>query len=199
MPKEKPKASKKPTKKTSVKVKPVVKKKKVSSTSKQTPTKRNRTGREPKKALKPKVFTFIGHDGITYTLTPQQKLFGELFCQMSMNSVDALIEAGYNVTNSKGFINYRLASSMASENLKKPNVSMYITSILDKYGLNDDNLDKQALGVANQWGDLASKMRAVDILYKKRGSYAPEKYQMGLDREITEALDRLQSIIRPKK
>ena len=145
---------------------------------------------EPKKVTRAKVFTFKGADGVQYSLTLQQKLFCELFCDLSMNGAKAIVEAGYSVTNKYGVINWKLAVVMARENLLKPSMAAYVTILLDRYGLTDDNLDKQAMGVANQWGDLSAKVRAIDVLYKKRGLYAPDKHTVTLDAEITAALDR---------
>jgi phage terminase small subunit len=149
----------------------------------------------PKKVTRLKVFRFTGDDGIKHSLTLQQKLFCENFCSLSMNGIDALIAAGYAVENKKGGINYNLARTMARENLLKPSISAYVTKLLDKYGLNDDNLDKQLKGVVNQWGDLNAKVRAIDIAFKKRGSYAPEKVEHNVSEEVRKALDRLAKIL----
>lgn len=150
---------------------------------------------DPKKVTRKQIFTFKGEDKKEYSLTLQQKLFAELFCDTSMNGVTAIIGAGYNVEGKGGGINYKLAAVMAKENLLKPNISAYITVLLERYGLTDDNLDKQTLGVVNQWGDLNAKIRAIDIFHKKRGSYAPDKVEHGFDADVTAALDRLSKVL----
>lgn len=150
---------------------------------------------DPKKVTRLKTFSFTGVDGKTYELTEQQKLFAELFCNMSMNGVQAIIDAGYNVTGRTGQINYRLAAVMAKENLLKPNISAYVTVLLERYGLTDDHIDKQTLGVINQWGDLNAKVRAIDIMNKKRGSYAPEKHEHDISDKLEAALDRIRQVV----
>ncbi len=153
----------------------------------------------PKHARKPRNFHFKSEDGKEYTLTPQQKAFCEFFCQFSMNGVDAIIEAGYNVRNKRGGFNLPLAAKIASENLKKGNICRYIDTILAKYGLADDHADKQLAAVINQWDDLGAKVRALDILYKKKGAYAPEKFEHGVSSELQAALDRMASILPKQK
>lgn len=149
----------------------------------------------PKHAPKPKFFHFKGEDGIEYSLTPQQKAFCEFFCQFSMNGVDAVIEAGYNINNKRGVPDLRVAASIASENLRKPNICCYIDTILAKYGLADDHADKQLAGLINQWDDLGAKVRALDILYKKKGSYAPEKFEHGLSMEVQRIMEYMKKIL----
>ncbi len=151
--------------------------------------KKNNTLREPKKAFKPRNFSFTGLDGKKYTLTPQQKEFAEYFCEFSMNGTQAIIKSGYNVFGKKGAINYSLAAVLSSENLRKPNICAYIDTLLDKYGLTDDHVDKQLLFVINQHSDIGAKIRAIDVYYKKKGSYAAEKVEHSLDKKLEEFLD----------
>lgn len=154
-----------------------------------------------KQGARAQVFSFTGDDGKKYSLTLQQKFFCELFCEFSMNGVSAIIEAGYNVFvkdkdgNETTKINYKLASVMARENLLKPSINAYITTLLDRYGLSDDNADKQLLAVMNQNAELSAKTRAIDIYYKKKGAYAPEKHDVGISEELEKALDRIAQIV----
>lgn len=101
-----------------------------------------------------------------------------------MNGPDAVIEAGYNVSNTRGVPDRRLAHSISAENLQKPALLAYINTILGRYGLLDDHVDKQLASVINQYADLSAKTRGIDIYYKKKGSYAPEKHEHGLIVEI---------------
>ncbi len=154
-----------------------------------------------KKITRAQVFSFTGDDGKKYSLTLQQKFFCELFCEFSMNGVTAIIEAGYNVYikdkngDDTPKINYKLAAHMAHENLLKPNISAYITTLLDRYGLSDDNAEKQLLAVMNQNAELSAKTRAIDIYYKKKGAYAPDKHNIGISDELEKALDRIAQIV----
>ena len=139
---------------------------------------------EPKKVTRAKVFSFVGVDKKRYDLTLQQKLFCERFCEFSMNGIDAIIEAGYNVTGKNGNTDYKAAAHLSHENLLKPNINAYITVLFERYGLNDDKVDKQLLALINQNAELSSKARGLDMYYKKTSGYAPEKHELGVSAEL---------------
>jgi hypothetical protein len=80
-----------------------------------------------------------------------------------------VFEAGYKVKDP------RVAAAISSENLRKPHIMAYIDSLLVEYGFNDDNVEKQHLFVLNQYADLQAKNKAIDMFYKLKGTYAPEK------------------------
>ncbi len=136
-----------------------------------------------KRAMKDRkshLFKFVGLDKVEYSITEQQKLFVEYYLTYGANGIDAVIAAGYDVTfkNKKsgdGGINRKLAYVIASENLVKPNVVAYVNLRLDEYGYNDSNVERQHNFLLNQNSDLGAKARAIDMMYKKRGEYAPEK------------------------
>jgi len=122
------------------------------------------------------LFKFKGDDGKQYSINLRQKLFVEYYLEFKGNGVDAVIEAGYNCNYPRsGTPNRRLAASLASENLTKPNIIAYINIKLDEYGFNDDNVRKQHLFLLNQDADLTAKKGAIDMFYKVRGEYAAEK------------------------
>jgi phage terminase small subunit len=115
-------------------------------------------------------FSYISpKDGKTYTLTQKEKLFCECYLQFFGNGVQAVFEAGYKVKNAK------VAAAIAYENLRKPHLMAYIDTLLEEYGFNDENVERQHRYVLNQYADLAAKNKAIDMYYKLRGSYAPEK------------------------
>lgn len=151
--------------------------------------------RKPKTAKKTPIFSFTGDDGKQYRLTLQQKLFCEKYCEFSASSIDAIVAAGYAVTNEKGVLNRNLAYSMATENLTKPAIMAYINTLLSQYGLTDENVDKQLLFLVNQDVDFNSKKGAIDIYYKKKGSYAPEKKELDVSSKLNEALSRLAAVL----
>jgi len=130
-----------------------------------------------------KFTTFIGLDKKRYRINLRQKLFGEKYLEEKGNGVEAIIEAGYDVFfkdkdgNSTGIPNRKLAAVLASQNLSKLNICAYITLKLDEYGFNDNNAERQHLFLMNQYADLTNKKGALDMFYKLRGSYAPEKHQ----------------------
>lgn len=136
---------------------------------------------------KAKIFKFKGEDGKQYSLTILQKKFAECYLELQGNGVQAIIEAGFMVKNSRGLINYGLAHSMASEYLKKPAIFGYITTLLEKFGLADLNVEKQHLFLINQFGDLSAKAKGIDMFYKVKGRYPK-------DQAITDALKKYQGM-----
>lgn len=119
-------------------------------------------------------FDFVGLDGKKYSLNLKQKLFCEFYLELGGNGVDAIIEAGYDITDSRGVQNKRLAASMASENLTKPNIYEYVKLLFEEYGYTDENVEKQHLFLINQFGDLSAKAKGIDMFYKKKGAYKNE-------------------------
>ena len=104
-------------------------------------------------------FKFTGLDNKEYELTDKQKKFAEFYLEPFIGSVDAVIEAGYDVRNTQGGINRNLARSIASENLMKPNVCQYIATLMEQAGLNDETVDKHMLYNITQFENLNAKMR----------------------------------------
>jgi hypothetical protein len=141
-----------------------------------------------KRIQKPsELFKFKGNDGKLYGLNLQQKKFAELYLEYQGNGTDAIIDAGYHVRNSRGFINRGLAGSMANEYLKKPDVYMYISTLLSKFGFAEENVDKQHLFLINQFGDLSAKAKGIDMFNRLKGRYPK-------DQAITDALKKYQGM-----
>lgn len=124
-----------------------------------------------------KQFKFTGLDNQEYTLTEQQKLFSETYIQPFMSSVEAVIEAGYDVYKDNGSVDANLARVIAHENLMKPNICQYITTLIDACGLNDQTVDKHLLFNITQYSDLKAKNTAIEIYSKMKGRFAPEKHE----------------------
>jgi len=141
-----------------------------------------------------KVFKFKGLDGVEYNLSLKEKLFCEKYLELKGNGVEAVIQAGYKVKSRM------IASSLSYEYLIKPHISNYITKMLEEYGFNDDNVTKQHLYLINQFGDLKSKGRGIDMFYKLKGSYAAEKIKIIdkngdlTDEQIDEEIEELEGI-----
>lgn len=128
-------------------------------------------------------FSYVSpRDGKTYTMTMKEKLFCDAYLDFKGDGVDAIFEAGYECSNAK------VAAAMAWENLRKPNLIAYINSKLEEFGFNDDEAYKQHLFLLNQHSDLKSKAKAIDMYYKIKGTYAPEK------KDITTLGDKISSI-----
>jgi hypothetical protein len=137
-------------------------------------TKRNAVAKEaaPPQPVINDDFSYVSpKDGKTYRLRPKEKLFAESYLTFYGNGVQAIYEAGYKVKDP------RVAAAMAYENLTKPHIIAYVNSLLEEYGFNDDNVEKQHLFVLNQYGDLTAKNKAIEMYYKLRGKFAPEKHQ----------------------
>ena len=125
-----------------------------------------------KRLSESKVFKYIAEDGVKYSMTIQQKKFCTYYLDFKANGVDAIIKAGYQVKNRK------VASAMASEFLRLPNIFNYINMKFEEFGLNDDNVFKQHLFILNQNDNLRVKKDAIDMMYKLRDNYAGEKIRV---------------------
>lgn len=119
-------------------------------------------------------------------LTLKQKLFCEAYVETLGNATEAVIKAGYDISNKDGSQNRNLARSMGTENLLKPAIFDHINELLDKSGLNKQNVGLQLNFLINQFSDLPVKARAIEIYYKTTGAFAPEKYEIKNDSPFSE-------------
>lgn len=125
------------------------------------------------------LFKYMGLDGVEYSMTLKEKKFVELYMQGGANGTQAVIDAGYDVYNKKtGAINRNLAAVIAYELLRKPHIYSFVNVLMDQYGFNDGNVERQHMFLLNQDADLTAKRGAVDMFYKLKGKYAPEKIAM---------------------
>ena len=125
-------------------------------------------------------FTFKGTDGKTYSMSMQKKEFCEKYLEYNGNGSRAYIEV-YSPKNTN------IARISASQLLTTPNVVNYINSLLDSEGFNDQNVTKQHLFLLNQHADLSSKSRGVDLYYKLKGQYAPDRIIHSIDEDSIDA------------
>jgi phage terminase small subunit len=137
------------------------------------------------------LFKFRGLDYKNYELNFKQKLFCDGYLNSKGDSISAVESAGYKIGN-----NRKLASSIASENLTKPNICAYLNLKLKESGLDDEFVDKQLLFLVNQYSDLKVKLSAIDTYYKIKGRYAPKKLDIKEEKNIykdmtDDELDRL--------
>jgi len=118
-------------------------------------------------------FSYISDkDGKTYTMTLKEQLFCDYYLEFKGDGVDAVYEAGYEVKNAK------VAAAISYENLRKPNLIAYIDSKLEECGFNDESVKKQHLFLLNQHADFKTKAKAIDMFYRLKGDYAPEKKEI---------------------
>lgn len=122
---------------------------------------------------------FTGLDEKDYQINLKQKLFCDKYLNSKGDSISAVESAGYKINDNK-----RLASSIASENLTKPNICAYLNLKLKESGLDDEFVDKQLLFLVNQYSDLRVKLSAIDTYYKLKGRYAPKKIDIKEEKNI---------------
>lgn len=122
-------------------------------------------GYEPKFSFVP-----VRIAGETLKMTSMEKKFAELFIKLNGDRVKAFEGAGYKSTSRD------MAYKKATDRLRDPDIAKYISHLLDKSGFNETNVTKQHAYVITQMGDLGSKNKAIDMFYKLKGSYAPEKH-----------------------
>lgn len=121
-------------------------------------------------------FSYVSpKDGKTYRMTQKEKAFCEHYLEFYGNGVEAVYEAGYKARDRK------VAAQIAYDNLRKPNLMAYIDSLLVDYGFNDENVEKQHLFVMNQLADLPAKNKAIEMFYKLKGKFAPEKHEVKVE------------------
>ena len=135
---------------------------------------------------KAKAYFFTGVDGKRYSLSFKQKTFCDLFLNYQGSSVEAIIDAGYKVKSRK------VAASLASEYLTKPDVSAYINKRLEEYGYTDENVKRQHLFLINQFADLTNKAKGINMYYKAVGGYK----EKGSEEEIKSFFDGIRGLIK---
>ena len=118
-----------------------------------------------------KKFTYTARDGTKHVLTEQQKLFCDAYLKCGARGVTAVYEAGYKPKNA------RVASAIAYENLMKPHIFNYINLMYEESGFNDEDITKEHLFLIKQDGDLPAKAKGLDMYYKLKGKFAPEKIE----------------------
>lgn len=128
-----------------------------------------------------KLYRFTISNGEQFQMSYRQKQFCDSYLKSKGDSIGAVITAGYNIEKNGG-PDRRLASSIASENLTKPNICAYLNLKLKESGLDDEFVDKQLLFLINQYSDLRVKLSAVDTYYKLKGKYAPKKVDINSQR-----------------
>jgi phage terminase small subunit len=118
---------------------------------------------------KSKALTVTALNNVSYQLTEKEKKFCEVYCQYGVSGIEAVREAGYKAkTNNTAY-------SIASENLRKPNIIAYINDLYKEYKFTDEDVMREHLYLIKQHHDLPSKTRAIDMYYKKNDLYSPEK------------------------
>lgn len=130
-------------------------------------------------------FKFTGQDGLEYSITFKEKLFVEAYLTFRGNSVDAIISAGYDIRKKdqngqriNGLYNRKLASVIAYELLKKPQITSYIKTLYEKYGYTDEAVERELLYMINQQADLKTKAKAIDMYLNLKAKYPAKKLDL---------------------
>lgn len=166
----------------------MVAKKKKKAATKEEPILVSPDGTEPQPAGEPVInedFSFEASNGRTYKLTIKEKLFCEKYLEFYGTGVQAVFAAGYKTKDPK------VAAAIAYENLKKPHLMAYIDSKLVEYGFNDDNVEKHHLYVMSQYADLPAKNKAIEMFYKLKGKFAPDKHVVKVENLTDLIADKL--------
>ncbi|QQG47319.1 MAG: terminase small subunit [Candidatus Woesebacteria bacterium] len=129
-------------------------------------------------------------------LTIKQKLFCQHYIETLGNGTESILRAGYRINKKDGHPDRILAKSLASENLTKPHILAYINSLLEKSGLNDENVAAQHWFLVNQSADLSVKARAIDMYYKLRNKYAQtDNIDIGVHAELHAVIEHIRTIL----
>ena len=150
---------------------------------------RQSKAKSPKKRKnKVRIFSFKGLNGKSYRLTKRQKLFCYHFLTPNISGTEAAVRAGY--ATKKGKVNYVLAATVASENLRKPNVCAFITLRFKDLGITDELAEKHHLYTLTQYDNLSAKNKAIEMYYRKKGLFAPDKIEHSINERLEEFLNK---------
>lgn len=150
----------------------------------------------PKKPSKHQIFQFTDLEGKIHTLTELEYKFADLCVGLDKSPFQCIIEAGFNVYDEKGKLNKGLTWSMAHEYLNKPKIRAYINKQLESVKLTNEVVMLELAQLLLQKFDRQAKTKAMDMYFKIKGDYAPEKHQHSMDEEITEALTKVASLVK---
>lgn len=158
-----------------------------------------RKNRKTKRSPLPHKFKAL--DGKHYVLTPKQKHWCDVFLEEDTNLTIASLET-YKVTNKHlSRIPWKLLSDrekdersraentarqIGVENIRKPTIKKYIHKVLDEEGFTRDKVKLQHFRNMMQDKSISASNTAIDMYYKKTGSYAPEK----VEHDVSEKLEK---------
>jgi len=162
--------------------------------------------KKKKKIRDPRRFKFTGLDDKEYVLTPKQKLWCDVYLEEGANLTIASLEA-YKVTNkhlcetpwkllSRKEVRRRIRAENVAHHIGKQNygklpIKRYIDKVLSDEGYTDEVVRVEHFKNIKQDKSLSAKNTAIDMYYKKRSSYAPEKKHIITNKLTNEQLDRI--------
>lgn len=107
------------------------------------------------------------------------------------NGTNAIIQAGYTVNDDRS-----LASVIASENLRKPNIKQYLKELYKAQGLDESVVEMEHAYLIEQRADLSVKVKAIELYYKLTGKIGNDSItNIQVNSGLQEALDRIRRIL----
>ena len=93
------------------------------------------------------------------------------------------VKRNYNLKSKKPEQRESVATSIASENLTKPDIQKEITRLLEAEGLSEINIIKRLKWLLNH-KNYNAVAKALEFIFKIRGDFAPDRQEIDLS-EIT--------------
>ena len=161
-----------------------------------------RKNRKAKRSPLPHKFKAL--DGKRYVLTPKQKHWCDVFLEEDTNLTIASLET-YKITNKNlckipwGSLSdedrerraraENTAVQIGRENLRKLQIKNYIYKVLSDEGFTNDKVRLKHFRNMMQDKSISASNTAIDMYYKKTGTYAPEKVEHGVSEKLEKFLE----------
>ncbi len=145
---------------------------------------------KPKRRTSPLPFKFKSLDGKSYTLTAKQKLWCISYLEEDSNLTVAALEV-YSITNKhlcripwklltdkemrRRVVATNVAAQIGRDNLRSIKIESYINKVLADEGYTEKRVELRHFKNMMQSENLPASNTAIDMYYKKRDKYAPEK------------------------
>ena len=163
------------------------------------------TEKPPVDRYSPPLNKFKAPDGKTYTITPKEKIFCDVYLEPRGNQTVAALEA-YEIRNkhlceidwsklsTKDKIKRQGAESTAatigSKKIRKPTIKAYIDTVLTNAGWVEKEVRIKHFDNVTQEKSVSASNKAIDMYYKLKGKYPKEKLEIGVDERMEKFLDK---------
>ena len=163
------------------------------------------TEKPPVDRYSPPLNKFKAPDGKTYTITPKEKIFCDVYLETGGNKTIAILEA-YELRNKElcqiewerlstidKIRRQRVennAASMGSRKSRKVKIIAYIDTVLGNQGWVDKEVKVEHFKNIKQVENVNASNRAIDMYYKLKGKYPKEKLEIGVDERMEKFLDK---------
>lgn len=140
-------------------------------------------------------------DGSKARLTGKQKRFVDAYLKRVFDTnlggsaqQMAIVDAGYDVYkkdkkgNNTEEIDYKLASCLATDNLRKPVIAAAIRERLDKAGFNDESVDTELAFLIQQRENLPVKATGIKLYNDLTGRNAGKREEIEKNKAVTDAI-----------